>query len=123
MPRISSGSITPCASTSLPSSLVAAGTVICWPKMARTASSKPSHAPGTRRPGLAATSGASTGSCARCAPIVSGSAARSNTRRTRAMMVGNAAMLGNRTVTLTRFLSASATLRMPKASPMAMLRR
>ena len=31
--------------------LRAAATVICWPSMARTASSKPSQPPGTRRPG------------------------------------------------------------------------
>ena len=47
--------------------LRAAATVICWPSTARTASSKPSQAPGTRRPGRARTSGASAGSVARCA--------------------------------------------------------
>ena len=34
----------------LPSNRVAAGTVICWPRIARTASSKPSQAPGTAAP-------------------------------------------------------------------------
>ena len=73
----------------------AAATEICCPSMARTASSNPSHAPGTRSPGRAATSGASTGSSARCAPIATGSAARSNTRRTRAMIAGRLRRFGN----------------------------
>ena len=49
----------------------------------------------TRNPGRAATSGASTASSARCAPITAGSAARSNTRRRRATIVGNAESRGN----------------------------
>jgi len=39
------------------------------------------------------------------------------------MIAGSAAMFGNRTETLTRFLSAGATLITPQASPIAMLRR
>ena len=70
-----------------------------------------------------ATSGASTGSSARCAPMVSGSAARSNTRRTRAMICGSAAMSGKRTVTSTRFLSAGVTPITPQSPPIAMVRR
>ena len=46
------------SSTSRPISRRAPLTVICCPSIARTASSKPSHAPGTRKPGRAATSGA-----------------------------------------------------------------
>ena len=49
-PGISVATGVPCAATSFPASMVAAWTVICWPRMARTASSKPSQAPGTRRP-------------------------------------------------------------------------
>ena len=45
---------------SRPAIVVAAFTVICCPRIARTAISNPSNAPGTRRPGFAATSGART---------------------------------------------------------------
>ena len=57
---------------SVAASRPAARTVICWPKIARTAISKPSHAPGTRRPGRAATSGASIGSRSSSLAIVRG---------------------------------------------------
>ena len=50
----------PNAPASRPAIVVAAFTVICCPRMARTAISNPSNAPGTRRPGFAATSGART---------------------------------------------------------------
>ncbi len=51
---VSSGS--PNAVTKRPAIVVAAATEICWPRIARTAISKPSTAPGTRNPGLAAAS-------------------------------------------------------------------
>src|SRR5205814_1735637 len=51
----------PKARTSRPASVVAPRTVTCWPSTARTASSKASHAPGTRNPGRRAPSGATTG--------------------------------------------------------------
>ena len=59
----------PWRATSFPARPTAAATVICWPSTARTASSNPSHAPGTRRPGRAATRGARMGSSASCALI------------------------------------------------------
>jgi len=46
---VSTGS--PNAAAYRPAIVVAAATVICWPRMARTASSNPSNPPGTRRPG------------------------------------------------------------------------
>ena len=47
------GSGSPAACTSRPATVRAPGTETCWPMTARTASSKPSAAPGTRRPGSA----------------------------------------------------------------------
>ena len=44
--------------------VVAAFTLTCWPTMARTTSSKPDHAPGTRKPGAA--------SIERCQPWIGG---------------------------------------------------
>ena len=78
----------PCAATSLPPRRIAATTVICWPSTARIASSKPSQAPGMRKPGRAAVSAASTGSCDSCAAMAAGSLSRSNCRRRRAMITG-----------------------------------
>ena len=49
------------------------GTDTCWPSTARTASSKPSTAPGTRMPGRAATRSRSAGSVASTASTASGS--------------------------------------------------
>ena len=72
----------PVAVTSLPSDVLAPATETCWPKIARTTSSKPSNVPGTRRPGDRAIKGAILGSRARAASIVAGSASRSNARRT-----------------------------------------
>ena len=46
---VSSGS--PNAAAKRPATVRAAATVTCWPRIARTATSKPSNAPGTRRPG------------------------------------------------------------------------
>ena len=46
---------------SRPASVRAPATETCWPSTARTASSAPSTAPGTRRPGALRTSGASSG--------------------------------------------------------------
>ena len=91
-------SVSPQSATSWPASFRAATTVTCWPRIARTASSKPSQAPGARRPGRCATSGRRNGSRERCAPIVSMSAPTSNTRRTRASTAGMAATEGKRTV-------------------------
>ncbi len=51
------GSGSPAACTSRPATVRAPGTETCWPITARTASSKPSAAPGTRRPGSRSTSG------------------------------------------------------------------
>src|SRR3546814_20335183 len=53
--RISDWSSDVCSSdlTSFPASRTAAATVICWPSTARIAISKPSQAPGTRKPGRA----------------------------------------------------------------------
>ena len=61
-----------------------AATVTCWPKMARTATSKPSSAPGTRMPSVPT----------KCAPSTAlmavGSASRSSAARVRAITVGRA---------------------------------
>jgi hypothetical protein len=54
---VSTGS--PKARAKRPASVRAAFTVICWPSTARTASSKPSKAPGRRNPGAADASGPS----------------------------------------------------------------
>ena len=62
----------------------AAFTVICWPKMARTASSSPSRVPGTRMPSLPAKSGHNIGS------IAAGSASRSSQARMRVSTTGRA---------------------------------
>ncbi len=56
----------PYRATSLPANRIAATTVICCPSTARIASSSPSHAPGTRRPGRSAINRAINGSTARC---------------------------------------------------------
>ncbi|MCY1465356.1 hypothetical protein D9M71_834920 [compost metagenome] len=58
------------------------------------ASSKPSQPPGTRKPGRARINRAISGSLANCCSMISGSAARSNTRRKRAMIIGNTASRG-----------------------------
>ena len=83
------GTDRPCNATSCPASRRAAVTLICCPSTARTASSNPSQAPGARSPGLSATRGASSGSPDKCSPIVSISAPRSNSRRTRATIAGS----------------------------------
>ena len=62
----------------------AAATVICWPSTARTASSKPSSVPGTRRPSPLGKKGCST------ALMAAGSASRSSRARTRAITWGSA---------------------------------
>ena len=54
----------PNASAQRPAMVVAAFTDTCWPSTARTASSKPSNAPGTRSPGRRRTTPASIRSCA-----------------------------------------------------------
>ena len=51
--RTRPGSFVPNCATSFPARRVAAATLTCWPRIARTASSKPSSAPGTRMPGAA----------------------------------------------------------------------
>ena len=70
---------------------------ICCPRIARTASSNPSHAPGVRMPGCAAIAARSSGSPPRCAAITTGSAPRSNMRRTRSTMKSSARGSGKRT--------------------------
>ncbi len=71
----------PYARTSLPARVVAPFTVTCCPSTARTESSNPSHAPGTRSPGFNSTCFANSGSAARAADIARGSARRSNSLR------------------------------------------
>ena len=64
-------------------SVRAAATVICWPSTARTASSKPSHEPGTRRP-------SPCGNCACSTALMAcGSASRSKQWRTRRITCGS----------------------------------
>jgi len=82
-PSAGAGLGAPKDSTSRPANVVAARTLICCPRMARTQASNESHAPGMRRPGRARTDGPSRGSAASVAAICSGSASRSNIRRTR----------------------------------------
>ena len=67
-PRRSAASAarSPHRATIRPAMVRAPATEICWPTIARIASSNGSHAPGTRRPGAPPTSGASSGSRARC---------------------------------------------------------
>ena len=103
----------PYASTSRPASRIAPGTVICCPNTARIASSNPSHAPGARSPGRLATSGANRGSAARCAAMASGSAARSNMRRSRAMIAGRVDNFETRIVAHSAFPAAGRTDTMP----------
>ena len=64
----------PKAAAKRPAIVVAALTVICWPRIARTASSNPSKAPGTRSPGRCDTAGPRIGSRAKCALMMSGRA-------------------------------------------------
>ena len=83
-----------------PAIVVAPRTEICWPTMARTASSKPSQAPGVRMPGCCKSAPSSNGSAPRCPAMTAGSAPRSNSRRTRSTMDSNARQSGNRTSTV-----------------------
>ena len=80
-----------------PAMVVAAATDTCWPRMARTASSKPSQAPGVRMPGCRCRIPPISASPARCLAITSGLASRSNIRRTRSTITGRARECGNRT--------------------------
>jgi len=89
-----SAMLSPCKATSCPASRRAAATLICCPRTARTANSKPSHPPGARRPGRAATKGARSGSALKWPSIVSMSAPRSNKRRTRLTISGRHETLG-----------------------------
>ena len=73
----------PAADTSLPSDVLAPATDTCCPKIARTTSSKPSNVPGTRIPGIRATSGVIVGSSASAVSITPASASRSNARAAR----------------------------------------
>ena len=72
----------PRASARAMSAVRAATTVICCPTMARTSISCGSADPGTRMPGVRATSGASSGCAQSASSIASGSASRSKMRRT-----------------------------------------
>src|SRR6476469_1743145 len=63
----------------------APATLTCCPSTARNASSKRSHAPGMRSPGAAFTSGASSGSLAKCVAMDAGSQSRSNSSRKRSV--------------------------------------
>ena len=112
----------PCAATSLPPRRIAATTVICWPSTARIASSKPSQAPGMRKPGRAAVSAASTGSCDSCAAMAAGSLSRSNCRRRRAMITGRDGSRGKRTVASSASPLPGSTATVPCAPSRLMLR-
>ena len=83
--RVSSGNgvriFSPKASAKRPAIVVAAFTAICCPRIARIAISKPSNAPGTRRPGFFVTLFFKSLSFIKCAAIRSGRAARSNKLR------------------------------------------
>jgi hypothetical protein len=68
--------------------VVAARTVICCPRIARTESSNGSHAPGTRMPVCTAHARVNNGSEARDLVIAKESVATSNMRFTRSTMVG-----------------------------------
>ncbi|MNN40876.1 hypothetical protein D3C81_1549650 [compost metagenome] len=113
----------PWCATSLPASLIAALTVICWPSMARTASSKPSQPPGTRSPGRAPINLAISGSQASCSSMASGSAPRSNTRRKRAMIAGQAASRGKWIVAAKALPCALRTRTAPCSPSKAMVRQ
>ncbi len=69
--------VSPYAAANRPESVVAARTEICCPRIARTANSKPSNAPGTRRPGTRHTMSAILPCEARHSAITSGRADRS----------------------------------------------
>jgi len=69
-----------------PASVVAALTLICWPRIARTANSKPFQQPGTRKPGAALTRRARSGSLPKHRTISLESAFRSNIARIRWMI-------------------------------------
>ncbi len=89
------GSGRPQSATSRPASVRAPATEICWPRTARTAISNGSHAPGTRRPGRRATSGARRGSPERTLAIARGSAERSKRREVRVERASALAHTGN----------------------------
>ena len=91
----------PKRSTSRVVSVRAAATVTCWPRTARTASSKPSSVPGTRRPASAGKSAPST------AWMAAGSASRSSQARTRAITRGSCGASESATRTCTRCCSGS----------------
>ena len=74
----------PKAATKRPAMRVAAFTVTCWPRIARTAISNPSIAPGRRSPGWRSASGPSA------AAISSGRHARSKRCFTRESTIGSA---------------------------------
>ena len=77
----------PAAATRRPATVRAPATETCWPITARTASSKPSTVPATRRPGWRATAGARSGSAPRASATATGSASRSRSCRQRATAV------------------------------------
>jgi hypothetical protein len=106
-----------------PAMVVAAATDTCWPRMARTASSKPSHAPGVRRPGCRFRTGPSQGSLPRCFAMTLGWASRSNMRRTRSTITGRAREPGNRTSNSSADLAADRVIAIvPVLTPRAMVR-
>ena len=81
------GRRSPAARTSRPATVRAPGTETCCPMTARTASSKPSAAPGTRRPGSRRTRSPISGSSHRASKMATGSASRSSSWRHRATAV------------------------------------
>ena len=114
----------PNCSARRPASVVAAATETCCPRIARTASSKPLNAPGTRRPGVRSTSSASRGSAARCEPITSGRAARSNINRNRASTAGRTPMSDVANSTDSACLSRKGSTRsQPRTFPTATVRK
>lgn len=82
-PPSGSSTSTPWAVTRRAAWVRAAAVETCWPRTARTANSAPSTVRGTRRPGPASTSGASSGSVRSRSSTATGSASRSRSQRHR----------------------------------------
>ena len=119
----SSSTRVPTADTICPTRRVAAFSVICCPSTARTAISNPSHPPGTRRPARAVTNGFKIGSVDNAAAMATGSALRSNIRRTRVMIVGSALKFGNRTRTRTADCSGTCVTAIDPVAPPSSITR
>ena len=101
MPPLGRSRGVPAADASLPSDVLAPATDTCCPKIARTTSSKPSNVPGTRIPGIRATSGVIVGSAASAVSIAATSASRSNARRARSRRSSRSGEPSDETRTIT----------------------